>query len=1102
MPKRLEQQFGLSPDKLGRLAHFVCLSSTLGAATVLGISLAESVFLANAHQDRLPLFYVLLAVVSIPVASVFSGLVDRYRRPLVFRYLLISCIALVILLRLLLDSRALAVYFAVYIGLSVIELLLDILFWVLLGDYFTSLELKRYATLLVAAMALGGLLGGGAAFLLSDLRHVPTGRLLLILPILYGVAIFQLAYLDRTQKEIGARDPDEEAEGGLLASLKAFPPLLRRYPIVVLLVGNMFLVAAIQRVTDYQVFSIYEDTFKTEDALTGFLGLLNAFLNVLEVLFTFFLTRPLIQRLGVGGMNLVYPVTTIASFAGLALPQVTPASARFQLASGVAGHVNYDTLYNSLAQPVETLNYNAVPRRFLGRVRVLNDGLIYPAGTALAGVSLLLVEKLEVPALSISLAGMGLGVLLLGVGYLTSRSYLKSLVEMLRSRAVNLDEVSEGLARLPSRYADEIRQLLASDDPTAQRLGVQLAARMDPTLFLGELEALLARGDATLYRSIVKLYAAVRQQETAQRVRGMLRSENEAMRQVALEALIAGGARLDSNELHKLLADANPVIRALACVAARQAGNSDAAVETEAAEIFPAKLDAAAREAVVRAIRSTVEGGRGRSGSDGRALVPLLKEVLPGADAAVKREALETLVEFAGPGDADLEELASAELVQPDAAMRAAACQILGQVHSDAGLARLAAGLEDANTMVREKAATAVASYGERALPRVEELLNSSRPEVVDAAIAVLGRIRTRRTEERLFEFMKADYRQVAQNLRWLERIPSDQPAWRALRDGIEDSNQRVIRRVLHVLSSLGHERTLNCVRRIMHTTDERVRADAVETLASLSHRRFVEPILPLLEQQASRDAARRPRETPEAGDGRLLQEVVHSSDRWIRIGALAVLCADRGPMLDDSLMNDPDPLVREALLHTLLAKSHAATAGTSAGSREGVAGGEASTGQGIPRGEVFFMNRVMFLRGIPLFQYLALDDLLIIDTALTQKEFLAGETIFTEGSLGAEFCIVYRGTVLIRKIIGAAEQELARLGSGECFGEMALFDDSPRSATAIALTDCTLLALERSRFNSLLVQRTEMALEICRVLSLRLRAANERLGSQAQAAH
>jgi len=1085
LKRLLEQRLGLPPDKLGRLAHFVLLSFTLGAAMVLGISLAESVFLSNAHQERLPLFYVLLATTSVPVATVFSGLVDRFRRPLVFRYLLVSCMALVIVLRLLLALGALPTYFAVYIGFSLIELLLDILFWVLLGDYFTSLELKRYATFLVAGMALGGLLGGSTAFVFSDLRHLPTGRLLLILPVLYGVAVVQLAYLDRNQKPLGVSDPEEQPEGGLFDSLKAFPPLLRRYPIVLLLVANVLLIATIQRVTDYQVFSIYEDTYKTEDALTGFLGLLNASLNVLEALITFFLTRPLIQRLGVGGMNLVYPVTTIASFSGLALPELSPAVARFQLTTAIAGQVNYETLFNSLAQPVETLNYNAVPRRFLGRVRVLNDGLIYPAGAALAGGLLLLAEKFEVPALRISLAGMGLGVLFLGLGYLMGRSYLSSLVEMLRSRSVNLDDVSEGLTRLPARYAEEVRQLLASDDPTAQRLGVELAGRIDPTLFLGQLEALLSRADASLRRSIVKLYASVRQQDATRRVHAMLSAEDAAVRQVALEALIVAGERLDDNELNKLLADADPVTRALACVAAQQVGSADAAVNAAVRQVLQSGLDAAGREAVVRAIHRTVASAPLRSGDDGRALLPLLKETLRGADASLKREALETLVDFARPGDTDLEELAAAELGHADAPVRAAAYEILGRVRSEGGLARVAAGLDDVHTMVREKAAAALASFGERALPRARELLGSSRPEVAEAAIAVLGRIRTRRAEEKLFEFMEADYRQVKQNLRWLEQIRSDEPGWRALRDALEDSNQRVVRRVLQLLSSLGHERTLNCVRRIMHSSDERVRADAVETLGSLSHRRFVEPILPLLEREAAGSAPR----ARAAGllDGqRLLQEVLQSPDRWIRVGAMAVLCSIESPMPAEMLKDHADPLVREAVFHTLLAKS---------------AGAVPAAAKAL-QGEVFFMNRVLFLKDIPLFQYLVLDDLLIIDDTLAQKEFLAGETIFTEGSLGTEFCILQRGTVLIRKKVAEGERELARLGPGECFGEMALFDDAPRSATALAATDCTLLTLERSRFSSLLTQRPEMALVICRVLSLRLRAANEQLGVQAQVTH
>ena len=124
--------------------------------------------------------------------------------------------------------------------------------------------------------------------------------------------------------------------------------------------------------------------------------------------------------------------------------------------------------------------------------------------------------------------------------------------------------------------------------------------------------------------------------------------------------------------------------------------------------------------------------------------------------------------------------------------------------------------------------------------------------------------------------------------------------------------------------------------------------------------------------------------------------------------------------------------------------------------------------------------------------------ELLVIDVLLASKEFLRDESIFREGSIGGEFYIIQRGTVAIQKRFGESERELARLSASECFGEMALFDDAPRSASAVAASDATLLALERSRFSSLLMQRPEMALEVCRVLSWRLRDANEKLGDSA----
>ena len=117
----------------------------------MGITLAESLFLSYAGPEHMPLFYVLLAMVSIPVATAFSRLVDRLPRLLLFRYLLVAAILTIVALRLLVNLGTVPVYYAIFIGFTIIELLIDIQFWLLVSDYFTSLDLKHYAPFMVMA---------------------------------------------------------------------------------------------------------------------------------------------------------------------------------------------------------------------------------------------------------------------------------------------------------------------------------------------------------------------------------------------------------------------------------------------------------------------------------------------------------------------------------------------------------------------------------------------------------------------------------------------------------------------------------------------------------------------------------------------------------------------------------------------------------------------------------------------------------------------------------------------------------------------------------------------------------------------------------------
>ena len=133
-------------------------------------------------------------------------------------------------------------------------------------------------------------------------------------------------------------------------------------------------------------------------------------------------------------------------------------------------------------------------------------------------------------------------------------------------------------------------------------------------------------------------------------------------------------------------------------------------------------------------------------------------------------------------------------------------------------------------------------------------------------------------------------------------------------------------------------------------------------------------------------------------------------------------------------------------------------------------------------------MNRLAFLHDVPLFAETSLDDLIAVDLALASETYLAGEAIVTEGEPGDRLCIVYRGEVLVRK----GGRVLARLGPGDFFGEMALFDDEPRSATVTAADEVEVLALQRDRFHSLVQQRPSILMQLCTTLVRRLRQAEQ----------
>jgi CRP/FNR family cyclic AMP-dependent transcriptional regulator len=128
-------------------------------------------------------------------------------------------------------------------------------------------------------------------------------------------------------------------------------------------------------------------------------------------------------------------------------------------------------------------------------------------------------------------------------------------------------------------------------------------------------------------------------------------------------------------------------------------------------------------------------------------------------------------------------------------------------------------------------------------------------------------------------------------------------------------------------------------------------------------------------------------------------------------------------------------------------------------------------------------------LRNVSLFAGLQSTDLQRLGRILVPRHYEAGEVIIREGDEGVGFFIVSSGNVRVVKDLGGdKEQPLATLTSGDFFGETALLDGYPRTASVQAVDNAECLALTRWDFMSELKGSPTMAVEILRALARRLR--------------
>ncbi len=138
-------------------------------------------------------------------------------------------------------------------------------------------------------------------------------------------------------------------------------------------------------------------------------------------------------------------------------------------------------------------------------------------------------------------------------------------------------------------------------------------------------------------------------------------------------------------------------------------------------------------------------------------------------------------------------------------------------------------------------------------------------------------------------------------------------------------------------------------------------------------------------------------------------------------------------------------------------------------------------------------------LQNVYLFANLTTKELEQVSRICKRAHYKPGQRVFNEGAIGDKFFIITSGSIRVSKQIpGIGEEALAVLKVGDYFGEMALMNNQPRSASAYAQEETNLIVINTSDFNKLLFSNRDIAYKLlwvfCRTLSSRLRETNEKL--------
>jgi HEAT repeat protein len=378
----------------------------------------------------------------------------------------------------------------------------------------------------------------------------------------------------------------------------------------------------------------------------------------------------------------------------------------------------------------------------------------------------------------------------------------------------------------------------------------------------------------------------------------------------------------------------------------------------------------------------------------------------------------------------------------PDPRIRRAGILLLANLEEPEAIAAIAGAIGDSSAEVQFAAETVLGSLDDAGVLAVEPLLRAQRERTVRSALRVVSLVGTPAARSILKGELRHRVRDLWSGIIAVSRLPAEptETAKSFLRMAYQDDIMRSRRIAFAILELLANPNTVRWVDKVLHQGSLRARGDALEVLSHLGDRQAAQLLVLAHERGRLED------KIPEvlgvvaipADDADIVANAGGSDGRWIQMAAKAITSPETSRPEEEELMEN-----------------------------------------------------LLALKQVPLFAQLSFEQLEAIQKLTRAVEYLPNEPIVKEGDPGGELFLLVEGRVRVFKNFGRRDERcLATQQAVSYFGEMAAIDDEPRSATVIAAERSRMLCLDGESLKELIRQMPEIALQIMRVLTARVRRA------------